>query len=245
MSQPEVRRGALTGAVTAVGSLFRNLITMLLVLILCGGVSYLVVDWRLTLADKANSDALSAYQKDLEARIASLDQRISAFEKLVGAFDPNVPLDKQTSSALLTLMRDLEAVKGTQSQLAQQTNDRLKGIEDALAQAKGLSSEQAQAMTGSLQLKSLLFTAQTQLMTAKVELGEQNKGRARDEVDLAIATLQQAKGLSGSEAATEIDAIIALASQARNDLATGAPTAGDLVGLCLHRLGLLLPSLGK
>lgn len=245
MSQPEVRRGALTGAATAVGSLFRSLITTLLVLILCGGISYLVVDWRLTLAEQTRNETLAAYQKDLEAKIASLDQRISAFEKLIGAFDPNVPLDRQASSALLTLMRDLEAVKGEQAQLAQQTNDRLKGIEDALAQAKGLSSEQAQTLTGSLQLKSLLFTAQTQLMAARVELGEQNRGRARDEVDLAISTLQQAKGLAGSEAATEIEAIITLAAQARSDLATGAPTAGDLVGLCLHRLGLLLPSLGK
>lgn len=245
MSQPEVRRGALTGAVTAVGSVFRNLVTMVLVLVLCSGVSYLIVDWRLGQAEQARTESLTAYQNDLDAKIAALDQRIGAFEKLVGVFDPAQPIDKQAAAALVSLASDLEALKVDQTKLGSDTNDRLKGIEDALAQAKGLSSEQAQSLTGSLQLKSLLFNAQTQLMTAKVELGEQNRGRARDEVELSIATLQQAKALAGSDAATEIDAIITLASQARDDLATGAPTASDLVGLCLHRLGILVSSVGK
>ncbi|MGE5560985.1 MAG: hypothetical protein ACM3XN_08095 [Chloroflexota bacterium] len=245
MSQPEVRRPGLAGALTSVGSLFRSLIMMVLVLVLCGGISYLVIDWRLGQAERTRVDALAAYRQELDAKVAALDQRISSFEKLVGAYDPSKPVDAQASAALLSLMQDLEALRNEQAKLSEDTNNRLSGIEDALAQAKGLSSEQAQSLTGSLQLKSLLFNAQTQLMTAKVELGEQNKGRARDEVELAIATLQQAKTLAGTEAAAEIEAIIGLATQARNDLALGAPTAGDLVGLCLHRLGLLVPSLGK
>lgn len=244
MSQPELRRGPLTGAAASAGSLFRSLTTTLLVLVLCAGVSYLIVDWRLSQADAARTDVLAAYQKDTDARIASLEQRIGAFEQMVGALDPSKPLDQQAAAALVSLGNGVETLKADQAKLVGDTNDRLKAIEDALAQAKGLSSEQAQSLTGSMQLKSLLFNAQTQLMTAKVELGEQNRGRAREEVELAISTLQQAKTLAGNDAATQIDAIGVLAAQARDALATGAPTAGDLVGLCLHQLGQLVTSLG-
>lgn len=244
MAVPEPDRRP-TGVATMSTALLGRVVTMLLVIVLCVGVSYLVVDWRLGQADRLQADQLTAVKQDLETRLTSLDQRIGAFEKLVGTFDPNVPLNKQAAAALLALAQDVEALRGEQTKLTTATNDRLKGLEDSLAKAQGLSAEQASALTGSLQLKALLAKAQNELLSAKIELADQNRGRARDEVDLAVATLQGAKALAGSDAATEIEAIIQSATQARTDLNAGAVTGGDLIQLALHKLGSLITALGK
>lgn len=217
----------------------RNLIILALLVVLVVGSAYAILTWDV---GRPGSAFRQAWQKDLvalEGRLDDFDSRLENIEKLLASLDAaasDAASGEGFRGAVLGALNEIQALQAERDSLKAELDARFKTFEDNWKAALGERSDKAAALAVRFDYRSLLFKAEAELLKAKVDLAEQNLGKARSELALAEASLSQAAGKAQEGEQAEINAMVDQIRQIRQDLVAGLPTAADRLELLWHRL---------
>lgn len=234
---------------TQLGSAFVRLIKSLLALVLIvavsGAAAYFVVDRELKTRLESGLQDQKAIRSELEARQKALEDKVAALEKAVLDAKLLVPSgDGQIS--LADKLKEIDGLKESLTKLQVDTAEKMTSLEASLQATLGQKNQEtAAALSASLRLKSLLFKADSEILKAKVELSEGNRGRAKDELSLAETSLNAALKLAGDDVKPSIQGLLLLLQETRAALITEAPTGRDSLELLWHKTGELISNLSK
>lgn len=204
----------------------RSLLAAMVIVVLVAGTSYVVAAWQVT-------------QERFE-RQAEMDRLRAEFAaKLEGAVAAQAAGQNQAGGAG-TGGGAGEAAPGYDEAFRAAVERRLASLEEAVRQGLGQNQVEEQRLALSLQVKTLLLKAKSEVLQVQLDLAEDNRGEARRELELAGKTMAEVLAVAPAEARAELTEVIDLLDRARVDLLLGAPTGPDRVSLAWHRLGELV-----
>ncbi len=206
--------------------LVRNLLVAVVVLALVAGLSWIVAAWQVTgerFERQREVEALrTEFAAKLEKAVAAQSGEGAAGEPVAGG---------ETGGA---------AGAGSDAVFRESVERRLSALEAAVRQGLGQKLEEEQRLALSLQVKTLLLKAKSEILQVQLDLAEDNRGQARRELELAGATMAEVMAVAPAEAKADLAEVADLIDRARMDLLLGAPTGADRVSLAWHRLGELV-----
>lgn len=174
---------------------------------------------------------LAQQQEALTARLAKVEQAAEQARVLVGG------------TGLADKLAELDRLKAEVERDRQAAAERAANLEKTLREQIGAQGQQtAAAVAADLKLRALIFRAHGQVLKAKVDLAEGNRGLAKEEVALAIQSLREVAAQAPERLRPELEAAAALAEQARQALVLEASTARDQLNLLWQKLSTLVGS---
>lgn len=218
------------------GSSFVRVLTGLLLLLLAaaagGGAAWAVVEWRLAQADLQSTGQIAALKDDLARRQDEVNRQLQRVEQAVA--DARLVVGDDT---LAEKLAEIDQLKEILEQERADNARRMEYLEQTLRAEIGAGTQEtAAAVARDLQLRSLLQQAEHRVLKAKLDLAEENRGLARDELTLALETLQRALEESPPERQGAIEEILVQLEEARTALVLGASTARTQLDLVWNRL---------
>ncbi|MEW6724582.1 MAG: hypothetical protein AB1331_06655 [Bacillota bacterium] len=134
-----------------------------------------------------------------------------------------------------TLQADLDSVR----QQVADVERLVRTLETAVADGTAVPFGSKRPTISQLQL--LLLKAQAEVLKIKVDLVEENRGRARAEAEQLARTLERAQGPAGEELAPILTRLLDDLAVARMDLNNGRPGVVERLELLWRQLGQILP----
>ena len=211
----------------AVVAAIRNLLAALLVLAVVAGTSYVVAAWQIAQERAERRQDVDRLRAELLDRL----EKVRSAGAAAAAGQAGVGTTEQPGTA--GAAADFEAFRKA-------TESRLTALEEAVRQGLGQKQQEEQQLALSLQVKTLLLKAKGEVLQVQLDLAQDNRGQARQELELAGKTMADVLAVAPSEARSALTEVIGLLDQARVDLLLGAPTGADRVALAWHRLGMLV-----
>lgn len=238
-----------TGLSSGFGSGFMKLLKLILVLVLiaaaAGATTYFVIDREIEARLASGIEEQRAIRSELEAKQKALEDKVAVLEKAVQDAKLLVP-GAEGQQSLADKLKEIDALKESLTLLQVDTAEKMTSLEASLQATMGeKNQETAAALSASLRLKSFLFKANGEILKAKVELSEGNRGRAKDELNLAETSLSEALKLAGNDVKPSIQGLLFLLQETRAALITESPTGRDTLELLWHKTGELIANLAK
>jgi hypothetical protein len=182
---------------------------------------------------RQRQDELKQQQDALTSQVQQVQKAAEDARLLVSQNGQTVTLDARLKE-IDTLRVDL---KKTQDEL----DAKLKAMEQSVVdQVAKQGKETAQALSVELRWKSLLIKAQGEVLLAQVHWAEGNRGLAKDELGIAVKTLQQAQAEAPETVQAQLRPVLDLAEQARSALIMEQSSARDSLNMLWHRVSDML-----
>ena len=211
----------------------RSLVAAVVILAVVAGTSWVVAAWQVTQERFERQREADALRAEFAVKLEKL---AAAATQAGGAGQSGPAGEAGTSGPAGEAESDAESDAAFKAAVER----RLSALEEAVRQGLGKKLEEEQRLALSLQVKTLLLKAKSEVLQVQLDLAEDNRGQARRELELAGATMAQVMAVAPAEARGELTEVAEIIDQARVDLLVGAPTGADRVGLAWHRLGELV-----
>ncbi|MHB8757342.1 MAG: hypothetical protein ACYC6V_04940 [Bacillota bacterium] len=212
----------------------RSLLAALVILALVAGTSWVVAAWQVTQERFERQRELDGLRVEFGAKL----EQLTAAARAGGAGQGGEP----GASGGGGQGGDAGGAGAVEFDAAFRSSveRRLGALEEAVRLGLGQKLEEEQRLALSLQVKTLLLKAKSEVLQVQLDLAEDNRGQARRELELAGATMAAVMAVAPAEAKADLTEVADLIDQARVDLLVGAPTGADRVSLAWHRLGELV-----
>ncbi len=213
----------------------RTLGILLVATALAAGSGYSA--WFLARAElQKQNEAAFGQLRELVQKQAELGQRLAQVE--TAAADAKILVN---GAGLGDQLAELERLKAEVEQEKQLAAERAAQLEKTLREQIGAQErETAAAVAADLKLRALLFRAHGQVLKAKLDVAEGNRGLAKEEIALAVQTLKEAAAQATDPLKARLDTAATQAEQARTALVLESSTARDQLSLLWQQISALL-----
>lgn len=174
-------------------------------------------------------DSLRQRQDQLESQIGRVEQAAVDAKLLLQQGGEVVSLESR--------LKEIDNLRLELQKAQQETDTKLKALEQSvIEQVAKQGKETALALSTELRWKSLLIKAQGEVLLAQVRWSEGNRGLAKDELALAVKSLQAAVEEAPEANKPAMKQVLDLAEQARSALILEQSSARDTLNLLWHRV---------
>lgn len=228
-------------------AVLKGLLALVLVAAVSGGAAWGVFSYRIQKEQADTAAQVTALREDLRQQRDEVRQqqeqlaaKVSQVEK--AAADAKLLLDQSGQATTLEArLKEIDTLKLDLKKTQDEMDAKLKSMEQSITdQVAAQSKETAQALALELRWKTLLVKAQGEVLLAQVHWAEGNRGLAKDELNLAAKTLQQAQAEAPDTVKTQIKPLVDLAEQAKSALIMEQSGARDSLNLLWHHVSDLL-----
>lgn len=220
------------GGFRLAGRAIYSLVLGALLLVLAAAVANAAILWNVKRAALVSGDEFARFQQTVAARLEALDDRVQKIEQA------QTPASAGSASGGGLAPSEAQALRDSLEALKKETAGKMADLESNLKTALGDRT----ALSVDLRLKSLMTKAQGEVLKAKVDLAEANRGKARSELTLAEGTLKEAARVTEGPDAEKIAGLLTLLREARADLITESATGPDNLELLWHRISSIIGS---
>lgn len=180
--------------------------------------------------------AVEQQQQALAAEVAAVRQAIAEVESAAREAALLVETDQGVSS-LARRINELDELKAQLQRQEERLAANMTALEQTVEKRLGeQEQESAAALAAELRKRSLLQRAQDHLLKARIDLAEENRGLAQEELALAVRTLGEARTAARPSEQEAIGQLADLAEAARRALVTAAPDTRAQLDLLWQRL---------
>lgn len=227
---PEPRR------FTWLASLVKALVGLVLVAAVSAGAAYGVFQWLIE-GERAESAAFQQeLQTEQERLVAQMEQVQQAAEEARLLMTQN-----GTTTTLDQRLQQMDHLATELQKTRTEFDQKLQAVQQQVVdQVAQQGKETAQALSLELQWKSLVTKAQGEVLLAQVHWAEGNRGLAKDELGIAIKSLQDAAAAAPDPSKAAINEVVTLAEEARGALILEQSSSRDSLNLLWHRVSDLL-----
>lgn len=213
---------------------------LLLMVAISAGAAWGVFEWRIQQEQQSTAAQVASLQDDLRTRQDALEAQVSRVEK--AALEAKLLLEQGGEVVSLeSRLKEIDSLRLELKKAQEETDTKLKALEQSvIAQVSKQGTETALAVSAELRWKSLLIKAQGEVLLAQVRWAEGNRGLAKDELSIAVKTLQAAVEEAPDANKAALRQVLDLAEQARSALILEQSTSRDALNLLWHQVSDLL-----
>lgn len=213
---------------------------LVLVAVISAGTAYGVFEWRIRREQQDTAAQVAALSTELRERQDQLTEQVDRVEQ--AAKDAKLLFDQNGETVTLDArLKEIDTLKQALQKNQDEMETKLKTMQNAvLEQVTKQGQETAQALSLEMRWKNLLVKAQGEVLLTQVHWAEGNRGLAKDELNIAAKTLQQAAEEASDDVKPDLKQVVDLAEQAKSSLILQQPSARDALNLLWHRVSELL-----
>lgn len=218
----------------------RGAAALVVVAAVSAGAAWGVFSYRMQSERTSTAAEVAALRQEVAAQQAELTGKVKQVED--AAREAKLLMDQSGQATTLDArLKEIDTlkleIKKTQDDMATKLQSLEKSVVEQVAKQ---GKETAQALSVELRWKTLLVKAQGEVLLAQVHWAEGNRGLAKDELNIAATTLQQAYAEAPDAAKTQLKPVVDLAEQTKAALILEQSSSRDSLNLLWHRVSDLL-----